>query len=633
MLLNILLERKVSKTEAPVFIVLTDNSSSMLNYQDSSLVKSRVKGLKTDLTEAYGDDFDFVFLNVDDSLNEQNTNFKGLQSELHSGFEYIFNQYYNRNIGGIAFISDGNYNKGIDPVYAASKIPFAPIFTFGVGDTILKRDQLIRSMDANSVAFLGNEFPIELTIESKRFKGKKAKLSLLQSGKEIATKTLDITDNHAFISEQFQVKASAPGLQSYEVKLQVLEGESSAKNNARRIYVEVLDTRSKVLLLASAPHPDVAAIKSALEGNERVDLQSVSSEKFDGDLKDVELVIAHGIKKGKSEQQLNAIEKAGIPCWYILSSGSDAALLNSRISGGSIPNSNRFDDVMAFENEAFQLFEKNEDVAQLLKTAPPINTRFGEFNGNFGDVWLKQRIGPVKKKDPVLSFKDSKGRKCAFLFGEGIWRWKLNEYVRTQENKGFNTLVQNTVQYLTVKRNSDPLRVYLPEIFNSEEEIIIKAEFYNEALEAITSPSIDLKLKNEAGKSFQYRLSPRKSDYSVNLGKHKPGAYSYEVRAQHNGKTYIKKGVFVIDELTIESLSTHSDFGLLRKLSDQSNGQFYRLANSKQFIADLSKRDDIVDVNYSESKFSHLIDLLAIMICCALLLASEWFIRRYSGSY
>lgn len=633
LLLNILIERKISKTEAPVFIVLSDNSSSMLNYQDSAQVMQRLKSLKSDLTNAYDEDFDFVFLNVDDSLNENATNFKGVQSELHAGFEYIFNQYYNRNIGGIAFISDGNYNKGIDPVYAASKIPFAPVFTFGVGDTILKRDQLIRSVDANSVAFLGNDFPIELTIESKRFKGKKAKLALLQSGKEIASKTLEMKDEHSFISEQFQVKASSPGLQSYEVRLEVLEGESSSKNNSRRIYVEVLDTRSKVLLLASAPHPDVAAIKSALEGNDRVELQSVTSDKFDGNLKDIELVIAHGLKKGKSEQQLNAIEKAGIPCWYILSSTSDVALLNKRISGGSIPSANRFDNVLAYENESFQLFEKSEDVAQLLKTAPPIYTRFGEFNGSFGDVWIKQRIGPVKKKDPVLSFKDYQGRKCAFLFGEGIWRWKLNEYVRTQENKGFNTLVQNTVQYLTVKRNNDPLRVYLPENFTSEEEIVLKAEFYNEALEAITSPSIDLKLVNENGKSFQYRFSPRRSDYSVNLGKHKPGAYSYEVRAQHNGKSYLKKGMFVIEELTIESLSTHADFGLLRKLSNQSNGTFYTLANSKRFISDLRKRDDIVAVNYSESKFSHLIDLLFMMLLCALLLTCEWFVRRYSGGY
>ena len=43
LLLNILIERKVSKTEAPVFIVLSDNSSSMLNYQDSAKVKQRLE--------------------------------------------------------------------------------------------------------------------------------------------------------------------------------------------------------------------------------------------------------------------------------------------------------------------------------------------------------------------------------------------------------------------------------------------------------------------------------------------------------------------------------------------------------------------------------------------------------------
>jgi hypothetical protein len=44
--------------------------------------------------------------------------------------------------------------------------------------------------------------------------------------------------------------------------------EFTAQNNSRDAYIEVIDGKEKILLLAAAPHPDIKAIKSALEKNE-----------------------------------------------------------------------------------------------------------------------------------------------------------------------------------------------------------------------------------------------------------------------------------------------------------------------------------------------------------------------------
>ena len=91
-------------------------------------------------------------------------NFTESNSNLEKAFEYINTEYYNRNIGGIAFISDGNFNVGANPIYNAERIKLSPIFSFAVGDSIQKRDHLIRNIFHNNIAFFKNKFPIEIDI-------------------------------------------------------------------------------------------------------------------------------------------------------------------------------------------------------------------------------------------------------------------------------------------------------------------------------------------------------------------------------------------------------------------------------------------------------------------------------------
>ncbi len=633
LLFNVLTERQVSRSEKPLFITLVDNSSSMLNYKDRNNVEKGISSYLNELKELYGDQFELKTFVIADSIKEGEVSLDENKTDLNQAFDYLFNNYYSRNIGGITLISDGNYNSGIDPIYSAERIKLTPVFTLGVGDTILKKDQLIRSVNVNTVAFLDNDFPVEVTIEGKRLKGKRSNVSIRRSGKEIASQDITFDNNHDFKSISFLLKADVPGFNSFEVYLEVIDGEQSVKNNSERFYIEVIDTRSKVLLLAEAPHPDIAAIRSAIEGNERLIVESTTIDKFDNNIKDVELVLLHGVSGQKAAQINEMLIDKKIPCWYFYTSNSDGAKFASILKGASIPVANRFDNVQAYESSSFLLFERSETIAELLHNAPPVQVRFGEFKGNLGDILLKQRIGTVRKDDAVLSYKELNGRKCGFFFGEGIWRWKLNEFVRTGENKGFNELIQLSVQYLTVKRNTEPLRIFLPEEFNSDKEILIRAEFYNEALEAITQPEIDLVLTSDNGKKFNYRFSKGVNDYSVNLGKHKPGLYSFEAKTNFNGKSYTKTGSFAVEEITVEAMNTHSDFGLLRKLSVTTGGQFDELKDYKKQLNDLSKRNDTVSVNYTESEFASLIDLIWILVLMIVLLATEWFVRRYSGSY
>jgi hypothetical protein len=119
----------------------------MLNYKDSLSVKKNSTDFLAKLKEKFSERFELVTITVGSEVGNENPSFKENSSALELGFEKINTDYYNRNIGGIVFVSDGNFNEGQNPIYAASKIPLTPIFTLGVGDTTAKKDQILKIID------------------------------------------------------------------------------------------------------------------------------------------------------------------------------------------------------------------------------------------------------------------------------------------------------------------------------------------------------------------------------------------------------------------------------------------------------------------------------------------------------
>ena len=153
LLLGLLFKNSKERVEAPIFFVVTDNSSSMLNYKDSAEVKKTVQNTVAALKSNYGNKFKIKQLSIGSMVRDTNRyTFDEVNSNLEEAFNFIHTNYYNRNVGGIAFISDGNFNVGANPIYNAGKLRTTPVFTLAVGDSIQKKDQLIRNVFNNPLA-------------------------------------------------------------------------------------------------------------------------------------------------------------------------------------------------------------------------------------------------------------------------------------------------------------------------------------------------------------------------------------------------------------------------------------------------------------------------------------------------
>jgi hypothetical protein len=636
LLLGILFESVSYRNEKPVFITLVDNSQSLRNYKDSAVVQKQINTFQAALKEKFGEQFDLVSYTTGSGF-KQTADFSlgDNKSNLSEGFEQIYTKYYNRNIGGIVFISDGNFNEGPNPVYAAEKIALTPIFGLGVGDTMPKRDQLIRDISSNEIAFLKNKFTVEVDLEALKIGKRSSSVSLIHNGKTVANTSVNYEDgDFDFKHVSFEPEATEIGFQQYTVEVKPVDGEYTLKNNRRSFYIEVLDGRNKVILLAGAPHPDVAALKYVLEKDENVQVESKLIGDWDKDLSKTDLVIWHepGINYNTGVQDV--IARSGKPVLYFIGPNTNNATAQKLDVGISFGNSAQTDEVQPGFNKGFELFEISTALQDALRFYPPVVVRYGEVRlGNQNKVLLSQRLGEVVKKDPILFFGEKNNRKYGVFFGEGIWRWKLHEFSKSKSTALFEELIQKVSQYLVVKQNASSLRITLPRRFMKGEEVKIKAEFYNESLELITKPVIEFILTDETGKKSNFEFGVTGNFYALPLGTLKPGKYNWIARTSYAGKKHEKKGLFVVEDVDLEALDTRANHSTMLQMATNSNAKFFQLKNHADLLKAIEQRDDIAEMAYEESAYNDLLDYVWILLLIIALLGAEWFLRRWNGAY
>ncbi len=634
LLLGLLVKTYTERVEAPILIVVSDNSASMLNYKDSSEVPRQIKSTVQNLRETYGSSFNIKELSIGSLVNDSiNFKFDEANSNLEEAFNYIHTNYYNRNVGGIAFISDGNFNVGANPIYNAGKLRTTPIFALAVGDSIQKKDQIVKNVFNNPLAFLQNEFPVEIDISAYQYPEEETTLNIIRDNKIVASKKINFSKApEDFKKIRFLLPADVIGYQTYTVQLINKPDEITYKNNVKRFYVEILDSRNKVLILSDAPHPDISTLKNVLSADENIECETLLFKDWTRDSENTNLVICHTPKKPEDLSIIQGLKNKNIPILYIIGPETNKNIykdLGLKFPSRAIGKS---DDVQASKNLNFTSFILNDELEESLKFYPPLHTQFGDFKAPQGSsVLLNQRIGSVLKKTPLLFFLTKRGNRYGVIMGEGIWRWRMNEYQRKGEHKTFDELFKKTIQFLTVPGKSKGLSVRFPKRINKEEALVVDGVFYNESLEAITSPVLSLEISDEENRKYNSQFSVYENGYRAQLGKLNPGRYDWVAKALFNNKTLTKKGSIIVEDIDKERSESVANHSVLKQLAVQSNGSFYKLSAFNDFIKDLGNKKEIASVSYTEDVSLKLIDYTWFLVFCALLLCGEWFLKRRHG--
>lgn len=565
-------------------------------------------------------------------FNEQRTDLSGLLQTVRSNFE-------GRNLTDVVMLSDGISNQGVSPTFG--QFPFK-IHSLAVGDTVPQLDIRIKDVVHNRVAYLGNEFPIRVDILANGLQGKSTLVSLKQAGRTIATQTVAIDRVSYFKSLEFKTSSRQKGVQHYTIELDNIQGESSVKNNRRDVYIDIIDGRQKILLLALTPHPDVKALRSLIENNDNYELDvkvltAAQSATDEASNKPYDLVILHQIPNvlGLGNPLVRKYVDAKRPVLYILGNQSAVPLLNTLNKSLSVNvNQGQFDKVTAHYNPAFEQINFDDESMKLLERLPPLSVPFGEYAVLPGsETILYQRVGSVNTTKPLLLLNTSGEQKVAILTGEGIWQWRQEEYALTSKHELVDNLFQKVIQILSARDDKRKFRVYpVRAEFEAGEEVVFQTEIYNDIYEPVYGQEVKLDITDESGKTKKYTYVHSVENPRFNISGLADGVYRFQASVVVKGSDEKVNGQFVVRRADIEMANTTADFDLLRALSTKSGGRFVRRDDLATLVKDLqtNRAADRLDSTEDMVELIHLKWLFALIL---VLLGAEWALRKYHGGY
>ena len=268
LLLQPLLKALQTDVKKPVVVLAQDQSESVGRVLEGAVLETYKKdwtALKDELNKKYEvKEYAFgsaVREGVNFEMTDKISNISNLVSE-------VSDLYGNQNLGAVVLATDGIYNEGSNPLYSGAKLN-VPVYPIAFGDTVRKKDLVLKRVFHNKIAYLGDKFTVQMDVAAQNCAGSSTNVTISKmdgdNARNIETTRLPIDKNDFFTTREIVLDANESGVQRYRISLSQAPGEITGANNSKEIFVDVLDARQKLLLLANSPHPDMASLRKTLE--------------------------------------------------------------------------------------------------------------------------------------------------------------------------------------------------------------------------------------------------------------------------------------------------------------------------------------------------------------------------------
>ncbi|MDA9564207.1 hypothetical protein N9R81_06000 [Flavobacteriales bacterium] len=633
-LLTPLLKSIVREVEKPIIIVAQDNSESIKLAMDSALL-AEYNNTFDEVVSDLEEQFEVKKLLFGTDVSEGSiSEYVDQQTDIELLLASVESQFANRNVGALVIATDGLYNKGRNPIYAVPNIN-VPLYTIALGDTTANKDISVSNVLHNKIAFLGNQFPVQVEIEARNCIGEEVVVKIENEGKVIFQEKININSEEFSTRISTYLNAEKIGLQRYSVGITALKDELNILNNSFDFYIDILEGRQRILLLSEGPHPDIAAIKESINNNDNYELDILLLKNANPkSLDQYNLIIVNQIT-ANFIPHVNFAKDKNIPVLYLVGAGSDLGLFNQQKLGITISgNTNQISESQGLLNKNFTLFNLEKELKFLLKQLPPLASQFGKYNVSESiSIAIHQKIGAIETENPLLYFGKNADQKYGVLIGEGIWKWRLVNYSIEGNHNQVDALMQKTIQYLALKEDKKRFRInYDNQIFQNK-TIVINAQLYNQVYEMINNPDVTLRILNEEEEEFEFVFGRTEDEYRINVGRLPVGKYSFVATTIINGEELKEKGEFIVKPVQYESINLKANHAILDQMSTQSNGKFLYPSEVNKLTQMIVDRGDVKPTSYAHQKLDDLINLKWIFFLLVGLITSEWFIRKRNGAY
>ncbi len=610
--------------EKPNLVIAVDNSESVKYLGHDNKVRDLYENLISNTR--LNDKFNVQAFKFGTNITEiDSLTFTDKQSNISDVFKR-YNELYKNTKSPIILVSDGNQTLGNDYSYTATRTNQS-IYPIVLGDTTTFSDLKVGQVNVNRFAYLKNKFPLEIIANYSGTAPINSVLKVRSGNTTLISKPIQFNATKTSEIISVNLNANTVGVKTYSVELVPLENEKNTVNNYKNFAVEVIDQKTNIALVAETVHPDLGALKNAIESNEQRSVTIFNPKEFTSEDSDFNLVMLFSpnnnfkpVYEKISNQNLNTLTIAG--------TNTDWVFLNANQNYFNQNITNQSEDYQPQLNINYGTFIINNIT---FENYPPLQSEFG-FTSFLvpEETLLYKSINGINTEASLLSTFEINNQKHALLNGEGIWRWRAQSYLDTDSFEDFDNVIGKLVQYLSSNKKRRRLNVDYKSFYNQNESIVINAQFFNKNYEFDTNGNLSIIYKNkETQATSTLPLLLKNASYSINLSGISPGDYEFTIKS--NDEPVSSSGVFKILEYDVEKQFLNADVTKLQTIATSTNGKSYFIDNVDDLVDDLITNERYATIQKSNRSIIPLIDYKYLLGLIALALSLEWFIRKYNG--
>jgi hypothetical protein len=626
LLLLLIINPKIKTTKLenikPTLSILVDNSTSISFFKEEKNTQEFISKLNnnSNLSNKFNTE-NLTFssdLKISDSLS-----FLGNETNIYKALTAL-NKLNNNKNAPIVLLTDGNQTIGNDYEFINSKQTIYPVV---LGDTAKYKDLIVRQVNVNKYSYIKNKFPVEVLLNYEGNETVKSKFSIFKNGKTIFSKNIKFSkeENSQIITTN--LTATKEGVNYYTAAIQKIKDEKNTKNNDKSFSVEVIDEQTKVVLLTSVLHPDIGALKKAIESNKQRSVEVVMVAEYKKQLSNYQLIILYQ-PNSLFKTVLSDIKKINSNFLVVTGANTDWKFINKQQLGFTKNDINQTENYGAIYNPSFLTFLQ-KDIG--FNQFSPLTDLFGEvtFSQEHHNL-VFQNINGLETQQPLVAVFEENNQKKGVIFGEGIWKWRASSYLNTNSFQDFDQFTGNLVQYLSTKKKRKRLEVNAENQYPANAVINIAAFYTDKNYQFDARASLEVVITNKKTKKItKLPFSLINNSYQIAIENLSSGAYSFKVVVL--GQNVTKYGSFKISDYQVEEQFTHSNNDKLTKLALRAGGKLYYKNEIESLIKNLLENKAYYTVQKPTVKEQDLIDWKWILLFIVSLFSVEWFIRKYFG--
>ncbi|QIH37669.1 hypothetical protein G7A72_02110 [Flavobacterium sp. Sr18] len=622
LLINPIVTKNTLETVKTPLPIVVDNSSSIsfLNANEKALELYKKIQSNSDLQEKF--DVQSYQFSDDFELTEA-FDFKGTQTNIDVVAKNLKSIYKNTTYPTV-LITDGNQTSGNDYVYSFDAVN--KVYPVIVGDTTTFLDFKINQLNVNKYAFHKNKFPVEAFLQYSGTKSVTADFVISQGNSVFSKQSITFSPSKKTATVNILLPADKIGLQVFKATILSKEKEKNTYNNTKNFAVEVIDQKTNIAIISAISHPDLGAMKRAIESNVQRKVTIVKPNEIKS-LQDYNVLILYQpTTEFKTIFENNKV--VGINTFIITGNNTDFNFLNQQQDNLNFKMSGQKEDYLSVFNGQFNLFAADNIGFENL---PPLQNAFGTVTTKgVVSVLLSSKIRAIDTNSPLLAFAENQGKRAAYLLGENSWKWRLQTHVNNQSFEKYDVFIDKIIQFLASNNSKKSLVVEHESFYNSGEAIEITAQFFNKNYEFDEKARLTIAVTNTKTKQTKnYDLLKGNNSYKVNLDGLKAGSYAFTVKELNSKTTYSSN--FEILDFNIEKQFVNPDVEKLTQLATQTQGKAFFTDQVDVLIKTLLENDEYKAIEKNIVTKTPLIDWIWLLVLISFLLATEWFVRKYNG--